>query len=206
MKAVVLILAVFASGVANATSTININGTTISCDGSLSCNNNKCTCNGVPVGEMGGNSGPCSGETVIHENGGGHKAKTASVEESVYISQDSAVCDNAVVSGKSEVENSVISGNAQIYDSKVSDRSTVNGVAKVLNSTLTNSHISGGSVVDSSTVAGSVLNGSSYVNKSKVAGSVLNGSAKAIDAQLAGSVLNGNATVISRDSVGETLN
>lgn len=207
MKAIILAFAVFVAGVANANSSINISGkNVISCRGSLSCINNKCTCDGVAMNAIEELSSPCSGETVIYKNGGGHKAVTAFVDTSVYLSEDSAVCDNAFVTGESEIRSSVISGDAQVYDSKILSRSSVKGVVKVIRSTVTASNINDGAIVDSSEVVRSILNASSFIYKSKVNRSILNSNSIAIEAQVLGSILNGKATAINRDSVSEVLN
>ena len=107
-------------GSAAAANTVCTNGQCVTCDGPISCSNGSCICNGVPV--TGGNArlqqGPCGGqETVIHGNGSGRVATTASVEASVYVSRDSAVCGRAVVSGQTRlIDRSVVNGEATKLD------------------------------------------------------------------------------------------
>jgi autotransporter-associated beta strand protein len=89
------------------------------------------------------NNGTTSGGWVVHSNGGGLKAATASVASTVYVGptarvEDSAtvtgssqIRDNAVVRGHASVNNSTISGNAIVGDYAFVEDSTVTGNARV---------------------------------------------------------------------------
>jgi hypothetical protein len=189
--------AVAIAGPAPAANTVCTNGRCISCDGPINCNNDVCTCNGVPVdasapGSAGTPQGPCGQqETVIHDNGGGTVATTASVAPTVHVSVDSAVCGVAAVSGPA----------------RLLGRSVINGAARVSGqSTLTTSTVNGTSTVEDSMLNQSVLNGNAKVSRSQVTNSTLNGASVVTDAAVVNSVLNGKASVIGRTVQNSVLN
>jgi hypothetical protein len=174
--------------------TICTNGRCFTCDGSSVCVNGKCTCNGVPAGGAAPlvPQGPCGDQpVVVHRNGGGAIATSATVAASVYVSTDSAVCGNAVVSDMTRLINgSVVNGRANVSGQSSLDRSTVNG----------------NSMVSESVLRGSTLNGDARVSRSEVVSSVLNGEPVVRDAHVTSSVINGRASVVGRTIQGSVLN
>ncbi|MGO9546277.1 MAG: hypothetical protein ACLPPF_15965 [Rhodomicrobium sp.] len=175
-----------------------VNGTCYSCDGTLSCLDGVCTCNGAPI--QGGNIPDANGAPVQggdnssastacgvgaaapHPNGGGVVAVTATVEKTVYVSKSSAVCGNATVAGQ-----------VRLLSSIVRENSTVAGES-VLESTM----VSGNATVESSSIKNSLLSGNVTVTGSTIANSTLNGSATAVNAKVSNSILDGNANVVDR--------
>jgi hypothetical protein len=157
--------------------TVCTNGVCFTCAGSSVCFNGSCSCNGAHV--SGANiqvqQRPCGGQpTAIHRNGGGTVATDAVVDASVYMSGDSAVCGNAVVSGLTRLLNgSVVNGPSNVSDQSSLDHSTVNGAATVSDSTLSQSIVSGSAKVSRSQVVSSTLNGRPVVTDSIVTGSVV---------------------------------
>ena len=139
--------------------TICTNGVCFTCDGSSICVNGNCTCNGVPAGRVPARvrQGPCGDQSIIvHRNGGGTIATSATVAASVYVSADSAVCGKAVVSGLTRLINgSVVNGRANVSGQSSLDRSTVNG----------------SSTVSESVLSGTILNGDARVSRSEVVSS-----------------------------------
>src|SRR5262249_17547157 len=129
-------------GIARA-GTICSNGQCFTCDGSASCVNGVCTCNGMRVqgGNLSVRAAACGGQpTAPHSNGGGVVAMTAKVEASVFVSNNSTVCGNASVSGSTRMVNgSLVNGSSSVSGQSVLDASTVNGATKVSNSSLINS-------------------------------------------------------------------
>jgi hypothetical protein len=188
-------LAALIAGSAAAANSVCTNGQCVTCDGPISCTNGACTCNGVRV-TGGGNAsvpqGPCGAqETVIHENGGGTVASTASVEASVYVSRDSAICGRANVSGPTRILNgSVVNGHANL-----SGRST-----------LISSTVNGGSTVSDSAVTRSTVNGNARVSRSRLVDSTVNGHPVLEDSTVTGSVVNGNASLVGRQIQRTVLN
>ncbi len=170
------------------------NGVCFTCDGSSVCINGNCACNGIPVGRANARvpQGPCGDQpVVVHRNGGGTIATSATVASSVYVSADSAVCGNAVVSGLTRlIDGSVVNDRANVSGQSSLDRSTVNG----------------SSTVSESVLSGSTVNGDVRVSRSEVVSSILNGQAVAMDAHVISSVINGRASVISRTVQGSVLN
>jgi hypothetical protein len=171
------------------------NGQCATCDGPSSCSNGTCVCNRVLV--TGRNTqfqqGPCGGQvTMIHDNGGGRVASTASVDQSVYVSRDSAVCGRAIVFGSTRLINgSVVNGQADVHGHSTLTGSTVNG-GTVSDSAITQSTLNGNARVLRSELAHSTLNGTPVVEDSTVVGSVLNGSASVVGRRVQGMVLNGS--------------
>jgi hypothetical protein len=192
--AMALALAGTFSGVADAANTVCNNGQCVSCDGSLICVNNACTCNGAPVGSTNAQpaSGPCGSEpTVVHDNGGGRVSVSASVDASVYVSGDSAVCGRAVVSGPVRLNaGSAVNGTAHVGGSSTLTRSTINGTASVQDSTLDRS----------------AINGSAKVVRSQLARSTVNGNGSVTDSNLTSVVVNGNASIANRTVQNSVLN
>jgi hypothetical protein len=174
--------------------TICTNGACFTCDGSSVCVNGNCSCNGVPAGRLPKlpPQGPCGDQSiVVHRNGGGTIATTATVAASVYVSADSAICGKAVVSGLTRLINgSVVNGRANVSGQSSLDRSTVNG----------------NSTVSESVLSGSIVNGDARVSRSEVVSSTLNGQPVVTDAHVTSSVINGRASVIGRTVQGSVLN
>ena len=193
-SAIFLFAFLILTGNVEAGSTVCTNGVCVTCDGQAVCFNGNCTCNGVPTG--GANAlvprGPCGDQPiVVHRNGGGTISTSATVAASVYVSADSAVCGNAVVSGLTRLINgSVANGHANISGQSSLDRSIVNG----------------DSTVSESVLSGSTLNGDARVTRSEVVSSMLNGQAVVTDAYVTSSVINGHASVIGRRVEGSVLN
>ena len=94
----------------------------------------------TPCGDSEGDT-PCGdgikGEP--HSNGGGFVAATADVSSRVWISYDSAVCDNARVYGEADVFGGArVCGNAKVYgNAKIAGNARVGGIA----------HVSGGAKI-----------------------------------------------------------
>jgi hypothetical protein len=165
---------------------------TVTCDGSLICNNNVCTCNGKPIntGNASTSSGPCYGEqTVVHRNGGGKVSTKASVEAAVYVSADSAVCGQAVVKAPVRLLQGSIVNAARVSGQTTITASTVTGSASVSDSTLERAVLTGSVNVSRSQIVGSTLNGDSKVDNSKIIDSVINGSASIVGRTVQGQVL-----------------
>src|SRR5665213_1906804 len=160
--------------------TICVNERCITCDGAGSCINGKCTCNGVAVDRTNAvrRQGPCGGqEMTVHGNGGGRVATTASVNESVFVSRNSAVCGSASVAGPSRLLNgSTLNGSARVSGRSIIDGSTLNGSPRVVDSSITHSTLNGSASVSNSEIADSTLNGSVVVDYSEIGSSTLNGS------------------------------
>ncbi len=169
------------AGNVEAGSTACTNGVCVTCDKTAVCINGNCTCNGVPTGEANAlvPRRPCGDEPiVVHRNGGGAISTSATVAASVYVSIDSAVCGNAVVSGMTRLINgSVANGRANISGQSSLDRSVVNGDSTVSESRISESTLNGGVRVTGSEVVRSVLNGQAMVTYAHVTSSVLNGRA-----------------------------
>ena len=161
--------------------TVCNNGQCITCNGPVSCVNKACTCNGIPVtgAEPGSGSpavqqGPCGNEqTFVHPNGGGRVSSTASVASSAFVSNDSAVCGRASVSGSSRLVGSIINGEAYVSDSTL-NHSVMNGAARATHSQITNSTLNGAAAVANSDVVNSVFNGRASVVDRKVQNAVVN--------------------------------
>ena len=145
-----------------------------SANGGTITDNRRTNGNNGPVTQ--GLQGPCIGQkTIIHENGGGKVATTASVAPSVYVSADRAVCGRAVVSGPTRLTNSVVNDAANISGQSTLTGATMNGTSAVSDSTVSQSVLNGGSKVSRSQVMSSTLNGQAAVENASVTGSVLNG-------------------------------
>ena len=173
--------------------TVCIGDRCFSCDGSATCVNGICKCKGVAVEGRGSQvqREPCAGqETVIHANGGGKVATTASVDASVYVSGNSAVCGKAVVSGPARLEGSIVNGSANVSGRTTLENSTVDGSATATNSSISRSTLNGSAKVSNSEVVDSTLNGSVTVEWSKVARSSLNGHTALIRQKIDGEALN----------------
>jgi NDP-sugar pyrophosphorylase family protein len=86
-----------------------------------------------------------------HPNGGGWVARSASVDDSVFIGPDAIVMESAHVTGKSRIEKkAIISGGAVVIDSVVTDDAEVSGMAKVLKSHVGGSaEVRGTAILDS---------------------------------------------------------
>lgn len=129
-------------------------------------------------------------ETVLHANGGGKVATTATVDASVFVSRDSAVCGRAIVTGPVRLVNgSVVNGRAAVSGRSTLDGSVVNGQARVLNASITESTLNDAQITDSR-VSDSTINGRANVQRSTVNDSVVNGNTAIIDRKLDGLVLN----------------
>jgi len=188
-----LLIVLILSGNARA-GTVCVNGRCFSCEGSAVCVNGACTCNGVIAGQTTAHSqqGPCADqEVVVHKNGGGKVAITATVSESAFVSPDSSVCGHAVISGPVRLLNgTVVNGNANISGQSTVDQSTINGSAMVAGGSVTRSTLNGSASAVDSEIRNSVLNGSAAVESSRVTASVLNGGAKVVRQNIDGQVLN----------------
>lgn len=157
------------------------NGQCISCNGPVACVNGACTCNGVPVGAAmsGGEgtvvqAGPCGGEqTLVHANGGGVVSVTASVAPSVFVSNDSAVCGRASVSGSSRLVASVVNGAVFVSDSTLT-HSVMNGAARATHSQITNSTLNGAATATNSEIVNSVFNGRASIVDRRIQNAVIN--------------------------------
>jgi len=157
---------------------------TVTCDGSLTCINDVCSCNGKTI-DMGKapNVGPCPGEqTAVHKNGGGKVSTKASVEATVFVSADSAVCQQAKVSGPVRLQQG----------------SFVNGARVSGQTTLTASIITGAAVISDSTLENTTITGSPNVSRSQLSGSTVTGDAKIDNSKLVDTIITGNASVIGR--------
>jgi hypothetical protein len=158
-----------------------VNGVCYTCDGTLSCTNGACTCNGAPIegSDPSGVNGPC-GETPVaaHSNGGGLVAKTASVEPGVYVSSSSVVCGNAAITGPVRLLNSTISENSRVSGQSLIENCVIGGNSTVSDSSITNSQLSGDVHVSGSTVTNSSLEDAATAENAKVRNSILSGTAK----------------------------
>ncbi len=174
--------------------TVCNDGQCFSCEGSAVCINGDCTCNGAPLSQRNArvDQEPCIGQlTAVHRNGGGKKSVKATVEPSVFVSEDSAVCGEAIVSGLTEIKNgSLVNGRAHISDSSSINHSTVNG----------------DSIVSQSLLSESTVNGNARVSHSKVVESTLNGQAVVTDSDVKRSIINGHTSVVGRTIQGSVLN
>ena len=102
----------------------------------------------------------------IHSLGGGVVALSADVGAWVYVSRDSAVCGNAVVSRRvCLVQGSFVDGDAVITDRAVISRSRVGDSARVSGkTTITGSTVSGDSIVHGqASVISAVVSGSAEI-------------------------------------------
>jgi hypothetical protein len=190
--ALLLLASLVFSGAAEA-GTICVNERCITCDGAGSCINGRCTCNGAAVHRTNlRRQGPCGGqEMTVHGNGGGRIATTAVVNESVFVSRDSAVCGSASVAGPSRLLNgSTLNGSARVSGRSIIDGSTLNGSPRVVDSSITHSTINGSVSVSNSEIADSTLNGSVVVDYSEIGSSTLNGSVAVRRRRLDHAVLN----------------
>jgi hypothetical protein len=155
---------------------------TVTCDGSLICNNNVCTCNGKPINTgNASSSGPCNGEqTVVHKNGGGKVSTKAMVDAGVFVSMDSAVCGQAVVKAPVRLLMGSVVNASRVSGQTTLTASTTNGSATITDSTLDRSVLTGGMNVSKSQITGSTLTGSSKIDNSKVIDSVITGSSSIV--------------------------
>jgi len=180
----------------NTVCTSNGRCATVECNGSLTCVNDVCTCNGKPI-NMGGknastpDAGPCPSEqTAVHKNGGGKVSTRASVDASVFVSADSAVCGQSKVSGPVRLQQG----------------SFVNGGARVSGkSTLTASIITGAAVISDSTLDNTTITGNANVSRSQIKGSTLTGDAKIDNSKIIDTTITGDASVIGRTLQDQTL-
>lgn len=193
MRPITLCLVLFLTVGGVEAGTVCHDGHCFSCEGSATCTNAGCTCNGVPVGseKLYPQHGPCGEqETRVHENGGGRVAITASVESSVHVSSDSVVCGRASVTGETRLLNaSVVNDHASISGETTLDAAVVNGSTSVADSRITESTVNGNVKVSRSQIESSTINGSSTVERSTVSQSVINGSVRLIGRQIHGTVL-----------------
>ena len=91
MRSTLLLFAVLVIAGNAEAGTICTNGICFTCDGSSVCVNGNCSCNGVPAGRGPAlvPKGPCSDQSiVVHRNGGGTIATSATVAASVYVSAE----------------------------------------------------------------------------------------------------------------------
>src|SRR5207244_818929 len=135
--------ALFLPTFAGAQNTICLNERCYSCTGTLSCSNNRCTCNGVPI--EGTPSTGCGGlATATHPNGGGRVSAGSTVAASVYVSANSIVCGEAVISGNARLVNgSAVTGGGNVSGNSLLDASNLNGSPTVVDSSLTRSTLNG---------------------------------------------------------------
>jgi hypothetical protein len=167
--------------------------TTVTCDGSLICNNNVCTCNGKPINTGSASStssGPCYGEqTVAHKNGGGKVSTKAMVDEGVFVSADSAVCGQAVVKAPVRLLMGSVVNASRVSGQSTLTASTVNGSATITDSTLDRAVLTGGMNVTKSQITGSTLTGSSKIDNAKVIDSVITGTSNIVGRTVQSQVL-----------------
>jgi hypothetical protein len=193
----ILTLASAGAALAQSQSTIctgNGQCTTVTCDGSLICANNACTCNGKPINTGNASStssgGPCYGEqTVVHKNGGGKVSTKAMVDAGVFVSMDSAVCGQAVVKAPVRLLMGSVVNASRLSGQTTLTASTVNGSASIVDSTLDGSVLTGGINVTKSQISGSTLNGSSKIDNAKVIDSVITGSTSIVGRTVQNQVL-----------------
>lgn len=193
MRPITLCLVLFMTIGGAEAGTLCHNGRCFSCEGSATCTNAGCTCNGAPIrpDKLFPQNGPCGEEeTRVHENGGGRVAITASVERSVHVSSDSVVCGRAIVTGETRLLNaSVVNDRVSISGETTLDGAVVNGSTSVADSWITNSTVNGNVKVSHSQIESSTINGDAIVERSTVGESVINGSARLIGRQIHGAVL-----------------
>lgn len=190
--------------------TVCIDGNCFSCEGTIQCVNGTCVCDGktASVSEVTMES-RCFGQvTVVHANGGGRVATTASVDPAAYVSGDSAVCGSARVAAAVRLTNgSTVSGSCQISGRTTLDRSAANGSATIRDASLIGSTINGSADVSDSEIVNSTVNGSASVHGgSRVVDSVVNGRARVEASRVSRSVLNGRASVVRREIDGAVVN
>ena len=109
-----------------------VNGKTWTCDGAISIIDGIVKCNGKPMKDSGGTSGPCSGSTTRrHPNGGGQVDVRANAHHSASIK--GIVCGRANIAASAIIQRgSTINGAVEVGDGSVIGRNTtVNGSGKI---------------------------------------------------------------------------
>ncbi|MBY0472251.1 hypothetical protein K2X30_13880 [bacterium] len=112
-----------------------IDGKTYKCDGMLQCWDENCYCNFVKIE---GVAVPCNGKpTIVHPNGGGTISRLARIADSVYLSKDSTVCGEALISDQVIIQNgSAINATARITGKSILTHTIINKEATIHNSVL----------------------------------------------------------------------
>lgn len=115
--------------------TTEINGRTYQCSGVFACWDESCYCN---FSRIDGVAIPCNGKpTIVHANGGGTVSVLAQIADSAYVSKDSTVCGEALISDQVIIQNgSAINATARITGKSILTHTIINKEATIHNSVL----------------------------------------------------------------------
>jgi autotransporter-associated beta strand protein len=135
------------------------------------------------------NNGSTTSGYVVHSNGGGLKARTASVAAAAYLGPNARVEDYAVVSGGTVTSDAVISGhawvrggtvtgNARVRDWAIVDSGTISGNARVLEHATVQGNLQDTAVAKGSalhqggTLSGNAIIDGDYMGNKSISGGI----------------------------------